>query len=56
MLMEAQDSEDHLVTIEMIEALGLDSNKDRIFLTELAALHRLNVTFQRHSDVFSCCI
>lgn len=56
MLLEAESAEDHLVTVEMISALGLDPNKDRIFLTELASLHRLNVTIQRQSDVFSCCI
>ncbi len=54
--MEAHTSEDHLLTIDMIQALGLDPDKDRIFLTELAALHRLNVTVQRQADVFSCCI
>ena len=56
MLIEAHTSEDHLVTVDTMQALGLDPNKDRIFLTELAALHRLNVTVQRQADVFSCCI
>ncbi len=55
-LMEAHASDDHLITVEMIQALGLDPDKDRIFLTELATLHRLNVTVQRQADVFSCCI
>ena len=56
MLLEvAMSSEDHVMTCEMIDTLGLDV-KDHIFLTELASLHRLNVTVQRPSDVFSCCI
>ena len=56
MLQEVSQSEDHILTVEMIETLGLDPAKDRMFLTELASLHDLNVTVQRQKDVFSCCI
>lgn len=55
-LMEVSLSEDHILSMEMIDLLGLDSNRDRKFLIELAITHRLNVTVQRQSDMFTCCI
>ena len=52
---DGESCEDHVLTCDMMDRLGLD-NKDHIFITELAALHKLNVTVQRLNDVFSCCI
>ena len=54
--MEVALSEDHILSMEMIDLLGLDSHRDRKFLIELAITHRLNVTVQRQSDMFTCCI
>ena len=54
--MEVALSEDHILSMEMIDLLGLDSHRDRKFLIELVITHRVNVTVQRQSDVFSCCI
>ena len=55
-LIEVSRSEDHVMTLEMVDALGLDPSRDRLFLIELASLHNLNVTVQQQKDMFSCCI
>ena len=57
-MLEAVDSEDHLLTVEMVESVGLDPIRDRHFLTELAALLNFNLNVQRPSDmmdILSCC-
>ena len=57
-MFEAVDSEDHLLTLDMIESVGLDTTKDRLFLTELATQLNLNLNVQRPSDmmdILSCC-
>ena len=55
-LLEAADSEDHVLTMEMVEGVQLDPVKDRIFLTELARVYNLDYTLQRPTDMFSCCL
>ena len=55
---DAGSSEDHVMTTEMIDSLGLDPVRDRFFITELASLHRFNLNVQRGSemmDLFLCC-
>ena len=52
---DGDSCEDHVMTCEMVQLIGLHL-KDHIFLTELASLHSLNVTVQRQSDAFPCCI
>lgn len=57
-MLDVSSSEDHVLTIEMVDSLGLDPVRDRQFLTELATLHRLNMNVQRPAemfDIFSCC-
>ena len=57
-MLEAVDQEDHLLTVDMVESVGLDPVKDRQFLTELAAQLNFNLNVQRPSDmmdIFSCC-
>ncbi len=56
MLLEAVDSEDHVLTVEMVEGVQLNPVKDRHFLTELARVHSLDYTLQRPRDMFSCCL
>ena len=55
---DAASSEDHLLTLEMVESVGLDPVSDRLFLTELARLLSFDLNVQRPSDMmdlFSCC-
>ena len=57
-MLEAVGREDHLLTVEMVESVGLDATRDRHFFTELAALLNFNLNVQRSSDmmdIFSCC-
>ena len=57
-MLEAVDREDHLLTVDMLESVGLDPTKDRNFLTELAAQLNFNLNVQRPSDMvdlLSCC-
>ena len=56
--MDATSSEDHVLTQEMVESVGLDPHKDRVFLTELANVYNLNMTVQRSSgiDLLTCCL
>lgn len=57
-MLEAVDREDHLLTVDMIESVGLDPAKDRHFLTELAAQFNMNLNVQRPSDMMdflTCC-
>ena len=57
-MLDAQEREDHLLTVEMAESVGLDPTRDRQFLTELASLLNLNLNVQRSTDmmdIFSCC-
>ena len=57
-MLDAQEREDHLLTVEMVESVGLDPTRDRQFLTELASLLSLNLNVQRPTDmmdIFSCC-
>lgn len=56
MLLDAADSEDHVLTVEMVEGVQLDPVKDRLFLTELARVYSLDYTLQRPTDMFSCCL
>ncbi len=55
-LLDAASSEDKILTIDMIEGVGLDPIKDRGFLVELAHLYRPCVTIQHSTDMFSCCL
>jgi len=58
MMSDAASSEDHLLTLEMAESVGLDPVSDRLFLTELARLLNFDLNVQRPSDMmdlFSCC-
>ena len=55
---DAASSEDHLLTLEMVESVGLDPVSDRLFLTELARLLNFDLNVQRPSDMmdlFFCC-
>ena len=57
-MVEAVEREDHLLTVDMVESVGLDPARDRNFLTELAAQLNFNLNVQRPSDmmdVLSCC-
>ena len=57
-MLEAQEREDHLLTVDMVESVGLDPTRDRQFLTEFASLLNLNLNVQRPTDmmdIFSCC-
>ena len=45
-----------MLLVDDIIRIGLDPDKDRVFLTELIQYHNLPVTVQRQQDVFSCCI
>ena len=57
-MLEAADSEDHLLTVDMLESVGLDATRDRLFLTELAAQLNFDLNVQRPSDmmdILSCC-
>ncbi len=55
---DAASSEDHVLTFEMVESIGLDPYRDTLFLTELARVYGLNMNVQRHSGVelLTCCI
>lgn len=55
---DAASSEDHVLTQEMVESVGLDPYKDILFLTELARVYHLNMTVQRHSgaELLTCCL
>lgn len=55
-MLDADDSEDHIMTVEMVEGLQLDPDRDRLFLTALAQVWGLNVTVQHLSDVLTCCL
>ena len=55
-LIDVSRTEDHVLTVDDVIRLGLDSVKDRVFLTELVQEHSVPVTVQRQQDVFSCCI
>jgi len=55
-MLDAADSEDRVMTVEMVEGLQLDASRDRLFLTALAGTWGLNVTMQHSSDVFTCCL
>jgi hypothetical protein len=57
-MIEAVEREDHLMTVDMVESVGLDPARDRNFLTELAAQLNFNLNVQRPSDmmdILSCC-
>ncbi len=56
MLLDATHSEDHILTVEMVQSLQLDPVKDRLFLTELATVLQLDYTVQHHTDIFTCCL
>ena len=56
MLLDAAHSEDHVLTVEMMEGVQLDPSRDRLFVTELAKVHNLNLTVQRPVDMFTCCL
>ena len=56
MLLDAADSEDHVLTVEMVRGIQLDPIKDRFFLTELARVLELNLTVQHQADMFTCCL
>ena len=56
---DASSSEDHVLTVEMVNSLGLDPVWDWVFLTELVSVYGLNVNVQRQADLcdfFSCCV
>ena len=53
---DASSSEDHVLTVEMVESLGLHAVQDAYFLTELAQVYGFNITVQRPMDMFSCCL
>ena len=57
-VLDAASSEDHVLTQEMIESVGMDPHKDRLFLTELARVYNLNMTVQRSTglDLLTCCM
>lgn len=55
-MLDAADSEDHVLTVEMVQGVQLDPTRDRMFLTELARELELNVTVQHHTDMFTCCL
>ena len=56
MLLEAADSEDHVLTVEMVQSVQLDPARDRLFLTQLATVLHLDLTVQQNADVFTCCL
>lgn len=53
---DAASSEDHVLTVEMVDSISLHPVKDRLFLTELAKTYDLDFTVQRPTDMFSCCL
>ena len=53
---DAASSEDHVLTVEMVDSIGLHPVKDKLFLTELAKAYDLDFTVQRPTDMFSCCL
>lgn len=53
---DAASSEDHILTSDMVDSLGLDPVRDRQFLTDLARTYNLNVNVQRPVDMFLCCV
>lgn len=55
-LLEAADSEDHVLTVEMVQSVQLDPARDRLFLTQLATVLHLDLTVQQNADVFTCCL
>ena len=55
-LLDAADSEDHVLTVEMVQSVQLDPIKDRLFLTELASVLQLDLTVQHNADIFTCCL
>ena len=55
-LLDATQSEDHVLTVEMMEGVQLDPSRDRLFVTELAKVYDLNLTVQRPRDMFTCCV
>lgn len=55
-MQDAATSEDHVLTIEMVDSLGLDPVRDKQFLTDLARVHSMNINVQRPTDMFSCCV
>ena len=55
-MQDAATSEDHVLTVEMVDSLGLDPVRDKQFLTDLAHVHSMNLNVQRPADMFSCCV
>ena len=55
-MQDAASSEDHILTSDMVDSLGLDPVRDRQFLTDLARTYNLNVNVQRPVDMFLCCV
>ncbi|KAL5467702.1 hypothetical protein EMCRGX_G031965 [Ephydatia muelleri] len=53
---DAATSEDHVLTVEMVDSVGLDPVGDKQFLTDLARVHDMNLNVQRPVDMFSCCV
>lgn len=53
---DASTSEDHVLTVEMVDSVGLDPIGDKQFLTDLARVHDMNLNVQRPADMFSCCV
>ena len=53
---DAATSEDHVLTVEMVDSVGLDPVGDKQFLTDLARVHDMNLNVQRPADMFSCCV
>ncbi len=45
-----------MLTVEMVDSLGLHPVKDKLFLTELASVHRFNVNVQRPQDMMDLCL
>ena len=55
-MLDAATSEDHVLTVEMVDSVGLDPVGDKQFLIELARVHNMNLNVQRPADMFSCCV
>lgn len=55
-MQDAATSEDHVLTVEMVDSVGLDPVGDKQFLTDLALVHDMNLNVQRPADMFSCCV
>jgi len=52
-MMDISSCDDHVMTVETIEHLGLDPALDRNFLSDLAVLYGFDVVIQRSSSL--CC-